>query len=82
MPRDSLYFAIVLLAIFTSLSKSMAAILLSLRGFVWSSSSVNFFINALIAVLEISPPDAVPRCEEKKYFNCRGTGRLGFSIRI
>ena len=34
MPRDSLYFAIVLLAIFTSLSKSTAAILLSLSGFV------------------------------------------------
>jgi hypothetical protein len=60
MDSDSRYFATVRRATAMFCSASMAAILLSLSGFLGFSSAVSFLIRARIAVLETSPPVLVP----------------------
>ena len=57
---DSRYLATVRRATLMFCSASIAAILLSLNGLRGFSSAVTLRIIARIAVLETSPPDAVP----------------------
>ena len=69
MDIDSRYLATVRLATLMFWSASIAAILLSLNGFLGSSSAVSFLISARMAVLETSPPLLVLTWLEKKYLS-------------
>ena len=63
---DSRYLATVRLATLMLCSASIAVILLSLNGFLGFSSAVRSLMSARMAVLETSPPPAVPTRLEKK----------------